>query len=102
MLEKNNKEQEFEVLGYKVKFSATSENNTVGASDVINLVNNEIAALKKSGRFLGDGETAVLVALKLASDKLNLDKEYQDNIHKLKSTAIDALHLINEVTPVAN
>ncbi len=84
---------EFNVLGYQVKFSPTGDHNA-SPREAVELVRQEANAIKSKAPSLADGQVAVLVALKLASEKLNLAKEYKDNIQDLKKAAQEALNLV--------
>jgi cell division protein ZapA (FtsZ GTPase activity inhibitor) len=84
---------EFNVLGYQVKFSPAGENNA-SPKEAVELVRQEASLIRAKAPSLADGQVAVLVALKLASEKLNLSKEYKDNIQDLKKAAQEALKLV--------
>ncbi len=86
-------EEEFNVLGCKVKIRP-EQNDAPNALAVINLVNAEIQQLKISRPMLRDTDVAVLVALKMATEKLQLEDEYKTNIFKLESSLQEALQAI--------
>lgn len=100
MVEDNNKSvgQEFEVLGFRVKLKSEFQ-GAVDAQKVALLVEDEALKIKAMAPHLENGEIAILVALKLAADKLSIDGEYRDNIEKLHLQVNDALRLIDEVSP---
>jgi cell division protein ZapA (FtsZ GTPase activity inhibitor) len=86
-------EKEFEVLGCKVKYRP--ENNDDDDSKVvIDFVLREIEALKLSRPLLRDTDVAVLVALKIATEKTKLENEYKSNILKLEQSLESALQTI--------
>ena len=95
---KSNEELEFEVLGYKVKFTP-DPSNQVDPSKIVKSIATEAEGIFKKNPSLGNGQVAILVALKLASEKLSLEREYQTHIQELQSNAIQALNLIEEVSP---
>jgi len=78
-------EKEFDVLGCKVKYRPTL-NDSHNAKAVIDLVLSEIQELKNKRPMLRDTDVAVLVALKLATEKLELEDEYKTNILKLEES----------------
>lgn len=87
-------EKEFEVLGCKVKYRP--ENNDDDDSKVvIDFVLREIEALKLSRPLLRDTDVAVLVALKIATEKTKLENEYKSNILKLEQSLESALQTIS-------
>lgn len=88
-------EQEFNVLGCKVKYKP-EQNDSHNAKAVIDLVMAEIQDLKSKRPMLRDTDVAVLVALKMATDKLQLENEYKENILRLEEsleTALEATSL---------
>jgi cell division protein ZapA (FtsZ GTPase activity inhibitor) len=88
-------EKEFNVLGCKVKYRPL-ENDSQNAKAVIELVLQEIEELKSKRPLLRDTDIAVLVALKMATEKMQLEDEYKTNILKLEEslqTALQAMSL---------
>ena len=83
-------EQEFNVLGCKVTVRP-EQNDSHNAKAVIELVLREIEELRLKRPKLRDTDVAVLVALKLATDKLQLEDEYKENILKLEESLHTAL-----------
>ncbi len=91
-------EKEFNVLGCKVKYRPL-QNDSQNAKAVIELVLREIEELKSKRPMLRDTDVAVLVALKLASEKIELEDEYKLNIIKLEESLEMALQALG---PEAN
>jgi len=95
----NGNNLEFDVLGLNVKFKAEDQNGAARPEDIVRLVREEALMIQAKSPTLERSKIAVLVALKLASDKINLEQECQTNIDKLQSSAKDALSFIEEVIP---
>ena len=91
-------EKEFNVLGCKVKYRPL-QNDSQNAKAVIDLVLREVEALKSKRPMLRDTDVAVLVALKLATEKIELEDEYKSNILKLEESLEMALQALG---PEAN
>jgi cell division protein ZapA (FtsZ GTPase activity inhibitor) len=91
-------EQEYNVLGCKVKYRPL-QNDSQNAKAVIDLVLREVEALKSKRPMLRDTDVAVLVALKLATEKIELEDEYKSNILKLEESLEMALQALG---PEAN
>ena len=85
---------EFNVLGCKVRLRP-DQNDSHNAKAVIDLINAEIQALKSSRPQLRDTDLAVLVALKMATEKMQLEYEYKQNIFKLEESLETALQALN-------
>lgn len=87
-------EVEFNVLGCKVKYRP-EQNDSHIAKAVIDLVLSEIEATKMKRPMLKDTDVAVLVALKIATEKLQLEDEYKTNIFKLEESLESALQAVS-------
>ena len=87
-------EQEFNVLGCKVKYRP-EQNDSQQAKVVIESVLREVEELKSRRPLLRDTDVAVLVALKFATDKMQLEDEYKNNILKLEQSLETALQAMN-------
>lgn len=83
-------EMEFNVLGCKVKLRP-EQNDSGTARAVVDLVMSEIQQLKTSRPGLRDTDIAVLVALKMATEKMQIEDEYKQNIFKLEESLETAL-----------
>jgi cell division protein ZapA (FtsZ GTPase activity inhibitor) len=83
-------EQEYNVLGCKVKYRP-EQNDSHNAKAVIDLVVAEVQQLKEKRPMLRDTDVAVLVALKMATEKLQIEDEYKSNILKLEESLESAL-----------
>lgn len=89
----------FEVLGFKIKLKKDEKLEGITPAQIVSLVNAEAQNLYKEAPNLAPHQVAVLLALKFAGEKLALDKEYKENITQLHTTAVDALQLIEEISP---
>lgn len=87
-------EKEFNVLGCKVKYRP-EQNDSHNAKAVIDLVLSEIQELKSKRPMLRDTDVAVLVALKMATDKMQVEDEYKTNILKLEASLETALQAVS-------
>jgi cell division protein ZapA (FtsZ GTPase activity inhibitor) len=87
-------EKEFNVLGCKVKYRP-EQNDSHNAKAVIDLVMSEIQDLKMKRPMLRDTDVAVLVALKMATEKLQIEDEYKTNILKLEQSLETALQAMS-------
>lgn len=83
-------EQEFNVLGCKVKYRP-EQNDSHNAKAVIDLVLAEVEELKSKRPMLRDTDVAVLVALKMATERKQIEDEYKANILKLEESLKMAL-----------
>lgn len=87
-------EKEFNVLGCKVKY-LPEQNDSQNAKAVIELVLREVEELRSKRPMLRDTDVAVLVALKLATEKLEIEDEYRTNILKLEESLEATLQVMN-------
>lgn len=89
----------FEILGYELRLKPDEVDQSLAPSEVISLVQREADSILEKSPQLAPGKIALLVALKMASEKLKLEREFVSNIQELQTTARDALHFIDELTP---
>ena len=87
-------EEEFNVLGCKVKYRP-EQNDSQNAKAVIDIVLREVEDLKVKRPMLKDTDVAVLVALKLATERLKIEDEYRTNILRLEVSLESALGAMN-------
>lgn len=90
-------EIEFNVLGCKVKVQPNQDGGKARA--VIEFISEEIEQLKLKRPMLRDTDVAVLVALKIATERVELEDEYKNNIFKLEESLESALSALG---PQAN
>ena len=93
----NKKVLEYKILGSTVRIASDTAGDT--AVEAVNLVREEIKSLRDSNRVLKDIDIAVLVALKMASERINVSSEYKENILSLRAGVSDALNVVNEISP---
>ncbi|MCO4792527.1 MAG: cell division protein ZapA [Bacteriovoracaceae bacterium] len=98
-MESNRNNLDFDVLGYKIKLSPDADGSTDTAERIVDLVRSEALNLQEKSPALDKGQVAILVALKLASEKLSLEHDFKENLDKLQLSARDALQYIEEVSP---
>lgn len=89
---------EYNILGCPVRLKP-DEGSSSNAQSAVDLVNKEIEQLRSKNPALKDVETAVLIALKFASEKIEIESEYKENVFALRSGINDALNFIEEVSP---
>lgn len=92
-------EKEFNVLGYSIKFTPQEDETEVSAEETVSYVQQIAEEIRVKAPHLEVGQVAVLAALKIANEKLSIEKDFEQNISKLHLTACDALQFIEEVSP---
>lgn len=90
--------KEFEILGQKIRLNM-NEQDGVNPIDVVQLVQEEVAAVREQSPKLSDTNIILLVALKLAEKNIGLRENFRNDIQHLETATADALHLIEEVSP---
>jgi cell division protein ZapA (FtsZ GTPase activity inhibitor) len=89
---------EYNILGCYVRIKSDQDNRET-ALRAITILQNEVDHLRSSNPELKDIDLAVLAALKLASEKVDIEVEYKENVLALKAGINDALNFIEEVSP---
>ena len=90
---------EFEILGYTVTFRTESEKSSIRPEQILDLIQNEAELIKKDSPNLDSGQLAILLALKLAKENLDLKNSLKDNIENLQASALDALRYFEKLVP---
>jgi cell division protein ZapA (FtsZ GTPase activity inhibitor) len=91
---------EFEVLGFKVRYTSGSGKD-IDARSVVEVVNEMGTQIKSSAPSLSHSQVAILVALKMAEERLRQKFGYQDRLEHIEQSARGALELIEEAMPDA-
>ena len=94
--------KEFSVLGHNIRLKNSGEEGSVSPQEIVDIVMNEAEEIRKCAPGLADSQIAVLVALKLAEEKLSIERDFKNNIASLQMTAKNALKLVEEVSPTAH
>ena len=94
----NTKDLEFEVLGFKVRFKPDTDAGQDGVIEVVERVSKEAEIIRERFPELSKGQVAVLTALKMAKELVQLDKDYRDSINKVQASANDALRFLEEIS----
>ena len=92
-----NTDREFNVLGQKIRL-AESSGSGVLAVDVLALVERGVDKIRILSSRLDDTQIAVLVALKLAEDKLALEREYCNSVDEFQMKAKEVLEIIEDTS----
>jgi hypothetical protein len=92
---------EFDVLGYKVKLKAGTQEFACPPEKAVAYVRDEAAKILDHSPHLDRGQAALLVALKLACEKFELESEYRQTVEDFGETAKGALKFIEEISPPA-
>ncbi|OFZ25973.1 MAG: hypothetical protein A2381_09960 [Bdellovibrionales bacterium RIFOXYB1_FULL_37_110] len=98
MTKANNEALEFEILGYKVNFRSDTVNSLISPTEIVGYVQGEVAEMRKNAKHLSTGEVALLLALKMAQEKLLIEREYRENIIKLHQEVNDAKKVIDSLS----
>jgi hypothetical protein len=97
-MENKRNDLEFDVLGYTLKLKPNEENSQ-SPSEIIEYVRERAEKIQRSNPKLDRGQIAILMALGLAVEKKNLEKDFRENVETLQTSAVDALNFIEEVSP---
>jgi len=81
---------EIDILGCRVK-TRPEDNDKDIAESVIRLVQREINELQKARPQLKSTDVAVLVALKIATEKVKMEQDFKSEILKIESSLESAL-----------
>lgn len=91
------KTREYDVLGCRVKLAATGKEAQFSADDVVLQVREEAEVILRKNPNLSKAQVAVLVALKLAADKMTIDHEFKESVDEFQATARGAIEQIEQI-----
>tara|TARA_R110000868_G_scaffold164359_4_gene396873 strand:+ start:13157 stop:13459 length:303 start_codon:yes stop_codon:yes gene_type:complete len=92
---------DFEILGSRVKINPDKVSGETTPDEIVEFVRQTATQIKTQAPQLDNGQVFLLAALKIAEERLNLNREYRDNIEALQASAQDALRFIEDVSPTA-
>ena len=93
-------EKEFVVLGQKLKLNRSSETfEDISPEQIVEYLNREADIIREKSPDLQMNQVAILAGLKIAADKLAIEKDFRGSVERFRSTASDALQFIEEVSP---
>ena len=101
-MENNIEMHSFTVLGQEINFKPQEETDLVSPKEVVDLVNAEAEEISQALPHLESNQVAILVALKLAQQNLSNEKKTSEELNRIRSSAMDALKYIEEVSPSIN
>lgn len=81
---------EFEILGSKIAYQATKDEKEV-ADKVVSVVLKEIEDIKRKRPQSKDTDIAVLIALKMATEKFKLEEDFKSSILSLEEKILAVL-----------
>lgn len=92
----------FEVLGHRLRLTKDNVVSGVTPVEVVEYVQSEIDKMKITAPALSHSQVSVLLMLKLAGEKIALEKDFRTSIDEFKRTASEALQFIEEVSPTTH
>ncbi len=81
---------EIDILGCRVKTRPGDSDNDI-ADSVVRMVQKEVLELQKARPQLKSTDVAVLVALKIATEKVKMEQDFKSVILKIESSVESAL-----------
>jgi cell division protein ZapA (FtsZ GTPase activity inhibitor) len=88
-------EIDVEVLGCRIKIRPEDNERDV-ARAVVQLVQKEVAELKKARPEMRSTDVAVLVALKMATEKVKLEQEFKTTVLRLEGSMEQAMSQLQQ------
>ncbi len=93
------KTKEYDVLGYKVRLAQKAgESVGVSADEVVGFVRDQAEQIQRKNPNLDRGQVAILVALRMASDKIAIDREFKESVHHFQATTQGVLEEIDQIS----
>jgi cell division protein ZapA (FtsZ GTPase activity inhibitor) len=90
---------EFEIAGHKLRFNPDGE-ESIEAAEVVGLVQSELNRINPNPDEPITSKKILLVALKIAADKVKLEKDYQSNLKSLQESIDEAMSFIDKFSVI--
>jgi cell division protein ZapA (FtsZ GTPase activity inhibitor) len=88
-------ENDIEILGCRIKARPEDSDREI-AQTVIAQVQDEVAQMLKARPSMRPSDVAVLVALKIATDKVKLEQEFKTTVLRLESSMEQAMSQLQQ------
>jgi cell division protein ZapA (FtsZ GTPase activity inhibitor) len=92
------REGEQNILGCTIRFNSNDESGEK-AQKAFELLENQINTLRAEKPALRDLDIAVLAALNLSLDKIEMESEYKDSVLSLKKELQDVIEFVGSQSP---
>jgi cell division protein ZapA (FtsZ GTPase activity inhibitor) len=103
MIEQTNINREHDILGMRLNVQNEAEQESVVTSSrVIEFVQEQVDKLKEQYPHLDNAQLAVLLAMNIARERLELEAEFKANIEDIERSTKSALENIESITPLYN
>lgn len=93
-----NQSSEHNILGCNIRISADADNNAKALASV-NLLREEIMALREQKPGMRDIDLAVMSALRIATKLQDVEADFKESVQNLKLGMEDAMEFIEQVSP---
>ena len=103
MIEEINTNREHDILGMKLSVqNEVEKESTVTSSRVIEFVQEQVDKLTEQYPHLDNAQLAVLLAMNVARERLEIEAEFKANIEDIERSTKLALENIESITPLYN
>lgn len=90
---------EYNILGSRVRFTP-DHTSSEQARDIVKVVQTEVDKIRLKRPELSERDIAVLVALKFAGEKAEMQRRVHSKVEQLESTINSALEFVDRVEPL--
>ena len=92
--------QVFDILGLEIRLNTDrSDINTSSPEEIVDCVREIAGKIKQNNPELNNGQIFLLAALKIAEQRIDLSREYKENVNILQSSVVEALDFIDQAVP---
>ena len=103
MIEETNINREHDILGMRLSVQdEVEQESTVTSSQVIEFVQEQVDKLTEQYPNLDNAQLAVLLAMNIARERLEIEAEFKANIEDIEQSTKLALENIESITPLYN
>ena len=89
----------FDILGLEIRLNTKRLDINTSPEEIVDYVREVARKIQQQNLGLDNGQIFLLAALKIAEQRLQLSREYKENVNILQSSLIEALDFIDQAIP---
>ena len=89
----------FDILGLEIRLNTERLDINTSPEEIVDYVREVAGKIQQNNPGLDNGQIFLLTALKMAEQRLELSREYKENVNILQSSLIEALDFIDQAIP---
>ncbi len=89
----------FDILGLKIRLNTDKLDINTSPEEIVDYVREVVEKIQQNNPGLNNGQIFLLATLKIAEKRMELSREYKENVNIFQSSLIEALDFIDQAIP---